>query len=84
MSDTKRAPIEVWLRFDGKRVLCAIVNPDESVYPHDIASPSLRGAQREVGGYLIGNGFWPDGLWTVEAKDDNGAAVESWRRFTPP
>ena len=84
MSGTKRAPIEVWLRHAGSRVLCAIVNPDESVYPHEIASPSLRGAQREVGGWLIGEGFWPDGLWTVEAKDEAGAPVESRRRFHPP
>ena len=44
MSTENRPPIEVWLRHAGTRVLCAVVNPDESVYPHDIASPSLRGA----------------------------------------
>jgi hypothetical protein len=80
----KRAPIEVWLRSSGKRVLCAIVTGDESAYPHEIASPSLRGAQREVTAWLIAADHWPDGLWVNEAHNDAGAPVESWRRFTPP
>ena len=84
MSDTKRAPIEIWLRQDGKRVICSIVNPDESTYSHPIDSRSMLGSQKEITGFLIANRLTPDGAWVVEATDEHGAPAETWRRFTPP
>jgi hypothetical protein len=78
-------PVEIWLRLDGLKVICSIVNPDESVYRRDVESLSLRGAQREISGFLIGNGLRPESSgWVVEAVDKSGVAVETWRRFTPP
>jgi hypothetical protein len=82
VSSTKSGPVEIWLRQDSMRVVCSIVNPDESTYGHGIDSLSLRGAQREITGFLIGNGFRPEGGWTVEAISERGAA-EVWRRFAP-
>ena len=84
MNNTTSGPVEIWLRRDSLQVICCIVNEDESTYGRPVDSLSMRGAQREIGGYLIAGGLWPDGLWTVEATDDNGAAIEAWRRFTPP
>lgn len=76
--------VEIWLRQDHLQVVCSIVNPDESMYRHGIEALSLRGAQREITGFLIGCGFRPEGGWTVEAKSERGVAAETWRRFKPP
>jgi hypothetical protein len=43
----------------------------------------MRGAQREITGYLIGNGYRPEAGWTVEAMGERGVAAETWRRFKP-
>jgi hypothetical protein len=69
---------------DGLKVICSVVNLDESVYRRDVESLSLRGAQREVAGFWIGNGFKPERDWVVEAVDGSGVAAETWRRFNPP
>jgi hypothetical protein len=65
------------------RVVCNIVNADESTYRREIDSLSLRGAQREITGYLIGYGYRPEDGWTVEAVGESGVAAEAWRRFNP-
>ena len=75
--------VEIWLRLDGLRVVCNIVNADESTYRREIDSLSLRGAQREITGYLIGYGYRPEDGWTVEAVGESGVAAEAWRRFNP-
>ena len=75
--------VEIWLRLDGLRVVCNIVNADESTYRREIDSLSLRGAQREVSGFLVGNGYRPEHDWTVEAVGESGVAAEAWRRFNP-
>lgn len=75
--------VEIWLRLDGLRVVCNIVNADESTYRREIDSLSLRGAQREITGYLIGYGYRPEDGWTVEAVGESGVAAEPWRRFNP-
>jgi hypothetical protein len=40
----------------------------------------MRGAQREITGYLINEGYKPDGRWEREDDGDNGAS-EYARRF---
>ena len=42
-----------------------------------------RGAQREITGWLIAQGYKPDGRWTTEAEDDriDYGPSETWRRF---
>jgi hypothetical protein len=42
-----------------------------------IDSLSMRGAQREITGWLIKQGYKPDGRWAAEAGVDH----ETWRRF---
>jgi hypothetical protein len=42
----------------------------------------MRGAQREITGYLISRGYKPDGRWTTEAEDEvDYGPSETWRRF---
>jgi hypothetical protein len=72
VNGTKSGSVEIWLRQDNLQVVCSVVNPDESPYRHGIDSLSLRGAQREVTGYLIGYGYRPEGGWTVEAVGERG------------
>jgi hypothetical protein len=73
-------PIEVWLTQRNMEVNCRIVLEDESTDGLNIESLSMRGAQREVTGYLIGRGYKPHGRWTVEQSDDEGA-TETSRTF---
>jgi hypothetical protein len=75
-------PIEVWLTQRNMEVTCRIVHEDETVETVDVDSLSMRGAQREITGWLIGDGFKAIGRWTVEHSDINGPA-ETVRRFAP-
>ena len=82
MADIKEGPIEVWLTQANLQVRCTIVNQDETTHSDlPIDSLSMRGAQREITGYLIEQGYKPDGRWKVEVEDGQGA--ESVRRFKP-
>jgi hypothetical protein len=82
MTDAKAAgPLEVWLTQNNLDVTCTVVREDESTEPLDIDSLSMRGAMREITGYLIEKGYKPVGRWSNEAMDNNGAAVEVMRRF---
>jgi hypothetical protein len=64
-------------------VTCQVVHEDESTEALDVDSLSMRGAQREITGYLISQGYKPDGRWATEAEDDNVdyGSSETWRRF---
>jgi hypothetical protein len=53
---------------------------DESEHEYDVTSLSMRGAQREITGWLIRNGYAPVARWTAEAAD-GGDVVESSRKF---
>jgi hypothetical protein len=81
---TKSEPLEVWLRLDGRRVVVLVVCADESAYRGEVKSPSMRGAQKECTADLIRNLHRPVGPWHVEATDQAGAPVETWRQFNPP
>ena len=49
----------------------------------DVASLSMRGAQREITGWLLKWGYKPDGRWTTEEEDDqvDYGPSETVRRF---
>jgi hypothetical protein len=75
--ETNSGPIEVWLTQDNMEISCRIVFNDETVTEPDVRSISMRGAQREVTGWLISVGYEPVARWVVE--DDHG--FETMRRF---
>lgn len=81
MTDTKKpSPIEAWLTQGNMQVTCRIVREDESTEPMDVDSLSMRGAQREITGYLIEQGYTPVGRWAAEHSDSDGT-LESSRKF---
>ena len=63
---------------------CMVVLEDESTQPQDIQSPSMRGAQREITGWLIGLGWEPAGRWEVAETADHHDAAEDVRQFRRP
>jgi hypothetical protein len=79
------SPIEVWLSQASTGITCTVVQEDERTSTLDVISRSIRGAQREITGYLIARGYTPIGSWEVEADSDNGYgskdAVETSRKF---
>lgn len=73
----KLAPIEVWLTQANIAVRCRVVHEDEHTEEVDVESLSMRGAQREVTGRLIEQGYEPATRW-VAAGDG-----EMMRKFRP-
>lgn len=80
-TDTKPSPIEVWLSQANMEVTCRVVNEDETTSELTVDSLSLRGAQREITGYLIGEGYVPIGRWETETFGNGDSALETVRRF---
>ena len=78
--DPDLLPIEVWLSQTNLAITCTVVHEDESREFKNIHSLSIRGAQREITGWLITSGYKPDGRWEVTAYDQ-GEARETVRRF---
>jgi hypothetical protein len=78
--DQNRKPIEVWLTQDNLEMSCRIVFNDETITEPDVRSVSMRGAQREVTGWLISQGYEPAGRWQLE--DEYG--FEAMRLFRRP
>jgi hypothetical protein len=70
INGTRPTPIEIWLRQDNMAISCMEVHEDETTYHIDIKSLSMRGAQREISGYLIQQGYEPVGRWQVEHEDE--------------
>jgi hypothetical protein len=71
-------------------IACKVVYEDESTDEYDadfVNSLSMRGAQREITGHFITEGYQPVGRWTTEAVSDGrgdlamGDPIETWRRF---
>lgn len=81
MSTEKRSPIEVWLTQQNMTVTCNVVHEDESTHSYPVDSLSMRGAQREMTGYFIRQGYEPVGRWEYEVQADDGEAAETMRRF---
>jgi hypothetical protein len=78
---SRPSPIEVWLRQHNMEIVCSVVGEDESVDYLDINSLSMRGAQREITGYYIGQGYKPVGRWEVEFRDGALDPIETSRKF---
>jgi hypothetical protein len=89
MTDTKSSkpgPVEVWLSKPNIEITCTIVREDETTTHLDIDSLSMRGAQREMTGWLIGRGYTPIGRWNAEQTETDGfveGTVECMRQFKP-
>jgi hypothetical protein len=79
------SPIEVWLSRTNMEITCTVVLEDERTSTLDVNSRSIRGAEREITGYLIAHGYTPVGDWDAEADGDNGnggkQTVEASRKF---
>ncbi len=79
----KPSPVEVWLTQRNLVITCREVHEDETVTerPQEwVESLSLRGAQREVTGWYLEQGYVPVGRWeyaTAAAAD----WAECFRRF---
>ncbi len=73
-------PIEIWLRQPNIEITCSIVFEDESDLAVDVESLSMRGAQREMTSWLIGEGYEPVGRWADEAE----GGAETMRAFRRP
>jgi hypothetical protein len=59
-----------------------VVREDETTYELAIDSLSMRGAQREITGWLIRDGYLPVGRWEFCAQSDRGRErFEAVRRF---
>jgi hypothetical protein len=87
--DTKPSPIEVWLTesTEGMGISVRVVHPDETIHYPGTGNPytgveslSMRGAQREITGDLLREGYAPVGRWTVE-RAVNDEPVETSRTF---
>jgi hypothetical protein len=72
-------PFEVWLTRTDREVKAMVVRADETTYDLEVLSTSMRGAQREMTGWALSNGYEPVGGW--EALDDSG--IEAMRVFRP-
>jgi hypothetical protein len=76
----KPGPIEVWLRRSGVGINCLIVHDDESTYEVQVESPSMLGAQREITGYFITQGYQPVGGWEM-SELTLAEPAETYRTF---
>jgi hypothetical protein len=66
------------------KVDCTIVYEDEATDEGiEINSLSMRGAQREITGYFIAEGYEAVGRWAAEAAGDADEPLECSRRFKP-
>ena len=77
----KTQPIEVWLSQRNFEVTGRVVYESERTDHLRIESLSMRGAQREVTGFLIEQGYAPAGRWEIEPVRDGDQ--ETSRRFRP-
>jgi DNA-directed RNA polymerase specialized sigma24 family protein len=68
---------EVWLLGAKPPISCLLVHTDETTGSRDLAAVSMLGAQREITGQLIADGYRPDGLWV----DVDPTGPEAMRKF---
>lgn len=83
--EPKPSPIEVWLRQANMQITCMVVHEDETTQNLDVDSLSMRGAQREMTGWFLKEGYVAVGRWENEYFEHDGvdavAPVETFRRF---
>jgi hypothetical protein len=75
--ENNTGPIEVWLSQPHMKITCRVVFEDESTNQLDVESLSMRGAQREMTGWLIDRGYEPVGRWGIET---DGETMRQFRR----
>ena len=64
-------------------ITCTLVFEDESTSYPEVTSMSVRGAQREITGRLVGDhGYVPAGRWSDDGQDDDG--YSEWSRTFKP
>ena len=80
LTKSEVGPIEVWLTQRNMEVVCLLVREDESAYHPSVDSLSMRGAQREITGWLVDQGYEPVGRWEYAPDTFNG---ECSRHFKP-
>jgi len=83
-TEKKPSPIEVWLSQRNMLITCRVVHEDESTRELEVDSISMRGAQREMTGFFVNQGYQPIGRWEDEtAEEDRGGNpfVETVRKF---
>ncbi|MGI5236456.1 hypothetical protein [Dactylosporangium sp. CA-139066] len=68
---------EVWLMGARPPISCMLVHTDETTGTRDLTAVSMLGAQREITGQLIADGYRPDGPWV----DVDPAGPEAMRKF---
>lgn len=75
-------PVEIWLtqQGNGMQIACMMVEDDESTRAIDVKAWSMRGAQREVTGWLRRQGYEPAGRWLPEGSK----GLETVRQFRKP
>lgn len=90
MTDTKSTaksagvgPVEIWLSKANIEITCTMVREDETTEPLKVNSLSMRGAQREITGWLMEQGYDPAGRWDIEADHGRGEVTECVRLFKP-
>lgn len=76
---SKLGPIEVWLSQPNMTITCKVVYENESTTDYDVESLSMRGAQREMTGFFLQQGYKAAGRWEYE----DGEGRECVRRFRP-
>jgi hypothetical protein len=54
---------EAWLTQENMKLMCMVVREDKRTENLDVISLSMRSAQREITGSLIGVGYKPDSRW---------------------
>jgi hypothetical protein len=80
-------PIEVFLSQRNMQVYCTVAYEDEHTETLDVDALSIRGAQREITGRLIAQGYKPAGRWSIEqaefTPEGDERTVETSRQFVP-
>jgi hypothetical protein len=65
---------------DQLSMTCTVVH-DESTESLDVSAFSMRGAQREITGYLISQGYEPLGRWETQRFDAERGSIDAVRNF---
>jgi hypothetical protein len=85
MTDTKNWVPQALMAILSRKnieITGTLVFEDESASYPDIRSLSVRGAQRELTGWLVSCGYIPAGRWSEESHDDDG--FSEWTRAFRP
>jgi hypothetical protein len=80
--DRRPQALQAVLSRKNLEITCTLVFEDESVSYPQPRSMSVRGAQREITGLLVKNGYTPVGRWSEASEDEDG--YSEWTRPFKP